>query len=91
MVKEELVFQRMLGLRVLVRERWGEGVIPERVATPGEVDTAQKPKTGLLVDPKSPLVTKHKLEHPPSPQVTLDRCAQQRNDKAFFQKALKFQ
>lgn len=25
-VKEELVFQRMLGLRVLVRGRWGEGV-----------------------------------------------------------------
>ena len=25
----------------------GKGVIPEKVATPGEVDTAEKPKTGL--------------------------------------------
>lgn len=24
-----------------------KGVIPEKVATPGEVDTAEKPKTGL--------------------------------------------
>ena len=47
-VKEELVFQRMLRLHVLVRGRQGErGVIPEKVATPGEVDTAEKPKTGL--------------------------------------------
>lgn len=47
-VKEELVFWRMLGLCVLVRGRRGErGVIPEKVAIPEEVDTAEKPKTGL--------------------------------------------
>ena len=84
-VKEELVFWRMLGLHVLVRGRkgcdprigsnsWGSGHSREAKDRP------------LLVDPESPLVTKHKLEHPPSSQVTLDRCGQQPNDKAFLPK-----
>ena len=68
-------------------ETGGKGCDPRKGSNSwGSGHSREAKDRALLTDPESPLVTKHKLEHPPSSQVTLDRCGQLPKDKAFLPK-----